>query len=246
MSDHDLRELERRYRASEELEDWVAWLSARLRAGELSAEGEPWVEQIAAGKLSREQLALCGYLGDPVALALDEHEALRLASYVGEGTSVAAVVLCEEGEDPGQLDVTGWLRGLGRFDERWVVLAQLALAERWERELVAEPEPEDISDRYDREYELRLVRRTLGSVRDALRDPSAERLTVLREYCGNHDYGWWPVTAALATARLALAWLSGEPVLPEREPSPLVLGVEDRQTVRTIRAFLLPRVIAGK
>lgn len=77
MSDHELRELERRYRESQSVEDEAAWLAARLRSG----------------GIERERVATAALCGHPAALLA----AGDLVSTLGPGPSLLEALLQLEG-----------------------------------------------------------------------------------------------------------------------------------------------------
>ncbi|HBP20840.1 MAG TPA: hypothetical protein DEA08_23995 [Planctomycetes bacterium] len=240
MSDDRLRELERRYRASGNAEDWAAWALARRRAGELGADADPYIERIAAGQLTREQVALAGYLGDPAALALDEHEVLRVASYMSDELEIVPVVL----GDPERGDLEAWVRGLAHWSPRWCVLALLAVAEQLRTEIGVGMSEEALE--YDLDYFERLADRALGAARDCLADPRSDaKRAVALEHAALWGGGNIPaVRAAMAAARAAAA-ASGASQADSEEARGVELVLQAPEVVEWIRAALLPQVLGA-
>jgi hypothetical protein len=133
-----IRSLEYAYRASGEACDLLAWVHARLRAGEFldleTPEGgeEPaearlarWVEALAEGRLEPEQLELAAFLGDPLARLLDEERAVSLATYLGEGLELVPLVLGDEADEE---STARWIAALKHWSPSWVAEAQLSIA----------------------------------------------------------------------------------------------------------------------
>jgi hypothetical protein len=235
MSDHELRALERRYRASDSAEDLTRWLLARLRAGSLDDSVGPWIERIACGELTREDLALAAYLGDPRALHIDEFEAIRVASYVSHGLEVVRVVLDEDGGG-----VEEWVWGLREWDEKWIVLAQFAVAAELIRELEQDAQPDPHDPYWEPEYYPRIAHRHLNAALDCLRDPSPAHLDLASEHVNAYESQDVPaIGAACAAAAAAYYYCRGH------EVPCLSLGDADRETARLIRGDLVPRVLDG-
>lgn len=235
MSDDRRRELERRYRASGNPQDWAEWALARRRAGELGQEADAVIERIASGELSRERVALAGYLGDPVALALDEHEVIRLASYLSADLEIVPVVLGE----PEAGDLEAWVRGLAHWDPSWCVLALIAVAER-----LREGMPDGLSEVEDLEYYRRLTDRALGAARDCLADPESD---AKRSVALEHAHAWGaehvPAVRAAVAAAEAAAGAAGRPS-PTPEPGPWVeLVVQTPAVAEWIRLALVPQAL---
>ncbi len=138
------RDLERRWKEGGDRADWVRWLRARLRRGDLDAAASALVERAAAGEVEPADLALAAYLGDPVALAIDQHEAVALAAYLGD-VGAAHVVL---GEAPTADELAAWLRGLAHWGPRTVVRALIALGDALLEVFRRAPPPRD-PDAYD-------------------------------------------------------------------------------------------------
>lgn len=235
MSDDRLRDLERRYRASGNPEDWAAWALGRRRAGELGEGADAYIERIAAGELTRDQIALAGYLGDPTALALDEHEVLRIASYLSKELEIVPVVL----GDPEGGDLEAWVRGLAHWDYRWCALALLAVAERMRESLPLGLTEEEQA--YELDYYERLVNRALGAARDCLNDPTSDaKRSVALEHSSLWGGGGVPAVRAAMIAAEAAATATGA---SPPNPAGVELAQQTPEVVEWIRTALLPRVL---
>lgn len=145
MTDANLRALERA--ALADPAQRAAWLSARMRAGELP----------------RERVELAAYCGDEAALPLlSAKEAARLR-YPGPHMS-------------GEVPFERWVRGLSRWGHEVMVRAGLAAAERaWCRWAVEEAQRAEAARRHGKTEVFRRYRQTrsaMDAVRAWLDDPS--------------------------------------------------------------------------
>jgi len=233
VSDQRLRELERRFKETGEPAAWGAWLRARVRQGSLDAAAVPLAARIEAGALARERVQLAGYLGDPLALALDEHDTIALAVCLGDDAAVRVAL-----DDYYDGDVEGWLVGLAHWGgEPWVRAAVACAIQARE----ASRANEDADDPYSDvgHYEEMTDRLLEGVLRwldcpcaqhgqDALRD--AQRY----EYVSRHS-------VSLAYLACQVAWaFSSDSAWPDAYALELLERVGAREAVATIRAALIP------
>ncbi len=120
------RDLERRWKEGRDPADWARWLRERLRRGELDPAAARLVERIAEGAVAPRDVSVAAYLGDPLALAVEEHQAVALASYV-RGFDAARVVAGDGAITSDEL--TAWLEGLVHFGPELLVRALIAAGE---------------------------------------------------------------------------------------------------------------------
>jgi len=164
MSDERLRELERRWRESGELDDEVAWLAERVRAGELSPRALELAAHLgheAAGRLSPAsevliqagQLAYGKLLGPPTELHQlgAELETFGQEAALRGATGAVRVVFAARTPSPDPAACVGaalerceaWLASPGEAARRQAEEALPELAELAPR---PSPEPEEMGD----------------------------------------------------------------------------------------------------
>ena len=123
MADQRLRELERRWRESGALDDRLAWLTARGRAGELAPGVAGLVAGLGGGSLPLQRVALLAYLRAPAAVEVLGDEVVALASYLGELGAVRVVL----GDPTDAEEERGWAAGLAHWGARDAALAMACL-----------------------------------------------------------------------------------------------------------------------
>lgn len=234
-----VRSLERAYRASGEAADLLAWLRARQRAGVLGDEVAPWLEALASGEVSPEQVELAAYLGDPLARLLDEERAVSLATYLGEDLELVPIVLGESCDDVQAL--TRWVFSLGHWNESWVVEAQLVISEAHYAEEAAghvereDDEPWAVADWARDQSRLRRALDAAWACLGSLSDASLQALDAL-------ELEAWYVpqqSPAAAARRLTLNWGQGKALWSEH----LYLGPVPSRVPEQLREGLLPKIL---
>jgi hypothetical protein len=110
--DERLRSIERRSKSVGGISDLVRLGREKLRAGRILPEDAPVLELLASERLSLEQLELAAYLGEPLALELLDHDAIRVATLVGDSPATNVVL---RDSDVTMVDIGAWLPGLALF-----------------------------------------------------------------------------------------------------------------------------------